>query len=77
MPSRDRTCLLVHTPSGTTINVQTSTPADAEALAEALHEAQPSWRVRIGGRQAVFSREGKIVDFIESLARPVEAGRAA
>ena len=36
---------------------------DAEMLAEALYEAHPDWHIRINGSNAVFSREGKVIDF--------------
>jgi hypothetical protein len=39
------------------------TPADAEALAEALYEARPHWRISIDGRTVTFSREGRVADF--------------
>ena len=44
----------------------TASARDAHALAEALYEARPAWRISIDGRDAVFSREGKIVDLVSA-----------
>lgn len=38
----------------------TSSLPEASALAEALYDARPKWRIRIDGRLVVFSREGKV-----------------
>jgi hypothetical protein len=45
------------------LNVWAETASNAEALAEALYEARPRWRISIDGRSIVFSREGKVADF--------------
>jgi hypothetical protein len=66
MQNRANTELLATAPSGTRITVWTVTPVEAQAVAEALHDAQPRWRMRIDGRDAVFSREGKVVDLVSS-----------
>ena len=66
MQERANTELVATAPSGARIRVWTVTPVEAEAVAEALHDAQPRWRVRIDGRDAVFSREGKVVDLVVS-----------
>jgi hypothetical protein len=62
MEECERTCLCALAPSGARINVWTTTPGEARSLAEALHDARPSWRVSIDGQVPVFSREGKLVD---------------
>jgi hypothetical protein len=64
MQNRASVALVLDAPSGARLRVWSVTPAEAEAVAEALHEAQPRWRVRIDGREPVFSREGKIVDLV-------------
>jgi hypothetical protein len=66
--------LVAQAPSGTRINVSAPTVADLELLAEALHDARPTWQLCIDDRQVVFSREGKIVDLVQTgspLARAV------
>jgi hypothetical protein len=42
---------------------------DAWVLAEALREARPHCRIRIDGNEAIFSREGKVVDFVNARQR--------
>jgi hypothetical protein len=64
MPTRTKTELLATAPSGARISVWTVTPVEAKALAEALHDAEPRWRVRIDGREPVFSREGRVIDLV-------------
>ena len=62
-------CLLAFAPSGARIRIWTDTTAEVEALAEALHDARPQWRLRIDGRTAVFSREGRVVDLVSTFGR--------
>jgi hypothetical protein len=62
------TKVLALAPSGTTTAIWTATRAEAAFVAEAIHDARPRWRIRIGGEEAVFSREGKIVDPISSAS---------
>jgi hypothetical protein len=71
MQNRADTTLDARAPSGTRIRVWTNTPAEAKAVAEALHDAEPAWRVRIDGREPVFSRDGKVIDLIPSEAEMV------
>jgi hypothetical protein len=66
MQSREGTQLLALAPSGARINVWTATAAEAAALAEAIHEARPRWRVQIANQETVFSREGKVVDLVNA-----------
>jgi hypothetical protein len=66
MQSRANVALDARAPSGARITVWTSTPAEAKAVAEALHNAEPAWRVHIDGREPVFSRDGRVVDFVPS-----------
>jgi hypothetical protein len=65
------TAVLALAPSGARTTVWTVTRAQAAIVAEAIHNAQPRWRIQIDGREAVFSREGKVVDLV---AAAVEAG---
>jgi hypothetical protein len=58
--------LLALTPSGSRITVWTVSRAEATEVAQAFHEARPGWRVHIDGQQAVFSREGTVVDFVSA-----------
>jgi len=74
MQCRARTCLLALTPSDVTISAWTATVAEAERLAEALHDARPQWRVHINGQQAGFSREGKVTALMRPRRSSVEAG---
>jgi hypothetical protein len=64
--SRTQTSLVALAPSGATIKVCAATEVDAALVAEALHEARPSWRVTIDNHEIVFSREGKVVDFVQA-----------
>jgi hypothetical protein len=66
MRDHAETKVLALAPSGTRTTVWTVTRAEAAVVAEAIHDAQPRWRIHIGGREAVFSREGKVVDPISS-----------
>jgi hypothetical protein len=64
MQDRAETAVLALAPSGATTRVWTITRAEAAVIAEAIHDAQPRWRIQIDGREAVFSREGKVVDLV-------------
>jgi hypothetical protein len=46
------------------MTVRAATRQEAAVVAEALHDAKPQWRIEIDGREAVFSREGKVVDLV-------------
>jgi hypothetical protein len=74
MQNDERTCLLALAPSGARFNVWTVTAADAEVIAEAVHEARPSWGLTIDGLSAVFSREGKVVHLIDACPRSARVG---
>jgi hypothetical protein len=52
------------TSPGISITARMDRLADVAALAEALHEARPTWQMSIDGKQPVFSREGAVVDLI-------------
>jgi hypothetical protein len=62
--SEQTTCVVARAGSGNRFMVWTATAGDAELLAEALYEARPRWEVTIDGKEAVFSRDGKVVGFI-------------
>jgi hypothetical protein len=66
MQDRAHIALDALAPSGARLRVWTNTPGEAKAVAEAFHEANPAWRVRIDGRRPVFSRDGKIIDLVFS-----------
>jgi hypothetical protein len=51
------------------MSASTASPQEAWALAEALYEARPTWRISIDGRDAVFSRDGKVVDLVGAPIR--------
>jgi hypothetical protein len=71
MQDRAHIALDALAPSGARLRVWTKTPGEAQAVAEALHDANPAWRVRIDGRQPVFSRDGKIIDLVSSTPERV------
>jgi hypothetical protein len=60
------TCLSALTTSGKKISIWTASVGEAELIAEAFHDARPTWPVSINGLMAVFSSAGKVVD----LTRP-------
>lgn len=74
MRNDERTCLLALAPSGARINFWSMTAADAEVIAEAIHEARPTWGLSIDGLSAVFSREGKVVHLIDACPRSARVG---
>ena len=61
---RDGTAVVALAPSGARMTVRAATRQEAAVVAEALHDAKPQWRIEIDGREAVFSREGKVVDLV-------------
>lgn len=66
MRNSEATCLLALMASGKNINIWTASVGEAELIAEAFHDARPTWPVSINGLMAVFSSDGKVVD----LTRP-------
>jgi hypothetical protein len=50
------TKVLALAPSGTTTTVWTVTRAEAAVVAEAIHDAQPRWRIHVGRRGSVLAR---------------------
>jgi hypothetical protein len=60
---RDLHLVSVSSP-GLRLRAWAETASNAEALAEALYKARPRWRISIDGRSIVFSREGRVADFV-------------
>jgi hypothetical protein len=72
-PPRDAAHLVTVSSPDLHLNAWAASTPEAEALAEALYEARPQWRIAIDGNEIVFSRDGKVVDLI---ARSGHAPRA-
>jgi hypothetical protein len=50
--------------AGLRMNAWAASSSEARALAEALYEARPTWQISIDGCDAVFSHDGRLVDFV-------------
>jgi hypothetical protein len=62
--AREPTCLVTVSSPSLQLNAWAATLAEAEALAEAFHDARPHWRIAIDGKAVVFSCDGKVVDLV-------------